>query len=66
MLIFQTRAIRALAGPKTHEIVQTPKRGHTPSLIRVFAVCLIGKQGHKASESDQTDRISVVFNNQTC
>ena len=35
-----------------------PQRVHTPSLIRVFAVLLIGKQGHKASESIQTELVA--------
>ena len=30
-----------------------PQRGHAPSLIRVFAMLLIDKQGHKASSYEQ-------------
>ena len=30
-----------------------PQRGHPPDLIRVFAMRLIGKQGHKASSYEQ-------------
>ena len=35
-----------------------PHRGHPPSLIRVFAMRLIGKQGHKASSYEHA--ISVL------
>ena len=30
-----------------------PQQGHLPSLIRVFAMRFIGKQGHKASSYDR-------------
>ena len=34
-----------------------PQRGHPPSLIRVFALRLIGKEGHKASSYEQRSLI---------
>ena len=39
----------------------TPHRGHTPSLIRIFAMCLIGKQGHKAPSYEQQSLIKLSW-----
>ena len=38
-----------------------PQRGHPPSLIIVFAMRLIGKQGHKASSYEQWSLIKLSW-----
>ena len=40
---------------------KTPQRNHPPSLIRVFAMRLIGKQGHKASSYEQRSLIKLSW-----
>ena len=38
-----------------------PQRGHPSSLIRIFAMRLIGKQGHKASSYEQRSLLKLSW-----
>ena len=48
-LLEHARLYGPRTGPKIIENRTNPQRGHPPSLIKVFAMRVIGKQGHKAS-----------------
>ena len=61
MLIFQPQALRPHTGPKASKKHTNPQGGHPPSLIRVFAMRLIGKQGHKASSNEQRSPIKLSW-----
>ena len=49
-------------GSKHHRKNRTyPQRGHLPSMIKVFATRLIGKQGHEASSFEQRSLIKLSW-----
>ena len=56
---FQQRAIRPPIVQKSSNNRTNPQGSHLPSLIRVFAMRLIDKQGHKASSYEQRSLIKL-------